>query len=415
MAGQYQANPLKSFLMLSAVVAHIPDDNAEYLRSKGVSERALEIHAQISPLDLHLDSLMVSWLFGIDLRVNQRDSWKPRKRLLLHALFKLLFPQGQHQPLFNHADFPRMIEGGFSGACFSAHTLGNNLYPRLGNPWRKVLEQYQLLTNLATEPGSPLAIAKSPDEFRRHAAPGRIVAIFSVEGVHCLGPVWPCTRNKRLGRLEKLRNEHGAAYVTVNHFSSNDVAVSSLSVLATNDPNQGTGPLAEELVATANRLGLILDLAHTNRQGILEIARMSSKPVIATHAGIFEIPEKINPGGRYNRRMLDRDSIKAIAATGGCIGVMFSPYFLHGKEKDGSLDLVVQHCNHLKHEVGYEHVCLGTDFDGALPSIPLEMRDAADLPLFTQKLLETGWVEREIKAMYCENFLRVWEENLRTS
>lgn len=395
-------------------MARIPHENAEYLRSKGVSELALQIHEQSYPLDTHSDSMTTFWLFGIDLHKNQRETWKPRKRLFRYRFLKTLAPKGKHKPLFNHADLPRMIDGGFGGACLAGHASSNNAYPRVGNPWQKIMDQYQHLTQLANEQGSRLAIATTPDEFRHHVAAGKIAGIFGVEGAHCLGPVWPFTRKKRLMRLEQLRTKYGAAYITVNHFASNDVATSSRSILRTNDPDKGVGPLADKFVATANRLGLVLDLSHTNRQGILDIVKRSSKPVIATHAGVYEIAEELTPGGKYNRRMLDIDSIKAIASTGGCVGVLFSPLYLNGKEKDGSLELVVRHYESLKSEVGYEHICLGTDFDGFIASIPGEMRDAADLPLLTQKLLDSGWNEHEIKALYCDNFLRVWEENLRT-
>ena len=395
-------------------MGRIPEENIAYLLSQGVSAQALEIHQTSCPLDTHTDSMTVSWLFGIDLCKNQRQIWKPRKRLLRYTIFTTLIPQGNHKPLLNHSDLPRMIDGGFAGACFSAHAHLNNLHLHLGDPWPQIVRQYQYLVNLADRQDSPLAIATTPKEFRTLAAEGKIAAMFGLEGVHCLGTLWPWNRQKRLARLEQLRKKYGAACVTVNHYSSNDVAAASLSAWKTPGPEKGVGPFAEEFVSTANRLGLVLDLSHTNRQGILDIAGMSSKPVIASHAGVYEIAEELSPGGKYNRRMLDVESIKAIASTGGCVGVMFNPYFLHGTQKDGPMDLLVKHYNRLRSEVGPEHVCLGTDFDGMIASIPLEMRDAADLPLFTQKLLDAGWTEQEIKGLYCDNFLRVWEDNLRT-
>lgn len=380
----------------------------EHLDGDSVGTAALEVHARMTPLDAHLDTMMASWLFGLDMKQNLRGIWRPTRRRLLHLLFQLLVPKGNHMPLFGHADIPRLIEGGFGGACLAGHAILNNLTPSFGRPWKKIEEQYAYLKTLEAD-DDRVEIARTPAEFRSVVARKKIAAIFAVEGVHCLGPVVRSNTRERLARLVGLRTGCGAAYITVNHFAKNDVATPGRGLLRNGDPDVGAGRLAPEFVEQANHVGLVIDLAHTNRQGILDICRMSSKPVMATHAGAFGAME--DRCGKFSHRMLHDKSIAAIRATGGCVGVLFSPYFLHGKQRDGDLDLVVRHYEWLVDVAGHEHVCLGTDFDGALTSIPSDMRDAADLPLLTNKLLARGWVESEIDALYSGNFLRVWEEN----
>ncbi len=70
-------------------------------KDKGFKD-ALALHHEIGLLDLHVDSLIVNRLFGYD----------PLKR---HRAGR------PGQPLFWHADLPRMREAGYGGACMGVH------------------------------------------------------------------------------------------------------------------------------------------------------------------------------------------------------------------------------------------------------------------------------------------------------
>ena len=64
---------------------------------------------------------------------------------------------------------------------------------------------------------------------------------------------------------------------------------------------------------------------------------------------------------------------------------------------------------------GEDCIAFGSDFDGWIPSIPREMRDARDLHLLTDALRKAGLKPDVIKKMYGQNFLRAWGEALEAA
>jgi membrane dipeptidase len=59
---------------------------------------------------------------------------------------------------------------------------------------------------------------------------------------------------------------------------------------------------------------------------------------------------------------------------------------------------------------GIDHVCLGSDFDGA-PMMPVGLEDASKLPALTARLRARGWAPQDIRKLLGENLLRVLAAN----
>ncbi|NOX74416.1 MAG: hypothetical protein GXP03_12615, partial [Alphaproteobacteria bacterium] len=109
--------------------------------------------------------------------------------------------------------------------------------------------------------------------------------------------------------------------------------------------------------------------------------------------------------------------------TGGCIGVTIGTQFLTNmrygnlrRAYDAPLSVFLEHYEKTANLIGsltknrdpWNHLCFGTDFDGALASIPWELGGGEDLPLLTLAMLERGWPKERIEKVYSGNFLRVW-------
>jgi membrane dipeptidase len=60
--------------------------------------------------------------------------------------------------------------------------------------------------------------------------------------------------------------------------------------------------------------------------------------------------------------------------------------------------------------VGIDHVGLGSDFDGAGPSMPTGLSDVSGYPNLIRELLERGYSEDDIAKVCGGNLLRVWSE-----
>src|SRR6185436_7324112 len=113
-----------------------------------------------------------------------------------------------------------------------------------------------------------------------------------------------------------------------------------------------------------NEARAFVDLAHIHRSsfwGAVE-AHDKSQPLIATHTGVCGVKE--------HWRNLDDAQIKAIADTGGTIGIIYAANFLRSDKtaKDG--DMVVEHMRHIIDVAGEDFVSIGSDYDGAITPPP---------------------------------------------
>lgn len=149
-----------------------------------------------------------------------------------------------------------------------------------------------------------------------------------------------------------------------------------------------------ELVEGLKRRSILVDLAHMDRDPFLEICRSASSPVIVSHTGLAAL--------KPMWRNIDDDQIRAVADTGGVIGVIMTPRYLGRPGVEG----IVDHLEHLIDIGGDEVAALGSDFDG-LVRPPRDLVDIAGMPMITDELLRRGHGEDTIKKLLGENFLRV--------
>ena len=117
----------------------------------------------------------------------------------------------------------------------------------------------------------------------------------------------------------------------------------------------GLSNLGRELVRQCNDVGILLDVSHCSAPTTLEVARMSRAPIAATHVGCRVLVDVV-------RNKTD-DEIRAIAATGGFIGIAAKSGFLAagGADKGTDVSDYVRHLEHIVQLVGVEHAVIGTD------------------------------------------------------
>ena len=111
----------------------------------------------------------------------------------------------------------------------------------------------------------------------------------------------------------------------------------------------------EELIEICNELGLIVDVAHSSKNTIIEACKISRKPTICSHGNSKKIMK--------HARNLDDASIDAICATGGIIGITAIPATLSHNPKISDLKA---HAEYIGNSFGWDHVGIGTDFLGLL-------------------------------------------------
>jgi membrane dipeptidase len=339
-----------------------------------VSAEAKALHATLQIVDLHSDTLM--W---------RRDLLKAADR--------------------GHEDLPRLEQGNVALQLFSSVTKtprGQNYDGNSGdtdNITPLVIAQLQpvrtwfSLTERSLYHGQKLdrAVANSDGKLAkvndpasldalltaRQSGKGPVGAMLTIEGLQSLE-----------GKLENLDKLHAAGFrmAGLAHFFDNDVAGSMHGV-----KKGGITPFGWQVVARMEELGMIVDIAHLSHQGLAELLPKVRRPVVSSHGGV-------QATCKTNRNLSD-DEIRAVARTGGIIGIGY----WDGAICDTSPRAAARAMKHVRDLVGIGHVALGSDFDGATTV----RFDTSQLVQVTQALLDEGFTPDEIRAVMGGNALRV--------
>ncbi len=123
--------------------------------------------------------------------------------------------------------------------------------------------------------------------------------------------------------------------------------------------NAGLSTAGFEAVEAMNELGILIDLSHFGRRTAMDAITASTQPVAFTHTGSYSL-------AKHPRHRTDEE-MKAVADTGGVVGVFIMPYLAEGRQPTG--DDVVRHIEHILNVVGEDHVSMGTD--GSLSPVDL--------------------------------------------
>ena len=118
--------------------------------------------------------------------------------------------------------------------------------------------------------------------------------------------------------------------------------------------DSGLTDFGRRAVKRMNALGLAIDISHSSDQTGIDACKESNAPVFMTHAGARAIwPIK---------RMKGDDVLKAVAQTGGVIGMSAAPHTtLSQAHPHHSIDSVMDHFLYCIDLVGIEHVAFGPD------------------------------------------------------
>jgi membrane dipeptidase len=186
--------------------------------------------------------------------------------------------------------------------------------------------------------------------------------------------------------------------VTLLHMT--DSALGQTSSPVRRGTAAGLGHKGRDYIAALNARRVFVDLAHIGRVAFFEAVDVHDKgqPLIVTHTGVN--------GVHRSWRNLDDEQLRAVADTGGVIGIVYHGEYLCGRYwSGGTTKDVVAHLAHVIDTVGEDHAALGSDWDGLIVT-PKDMRTCLELPVLVQRMLDHGFGERVIRKVLGENFLR---------
>ena len=350
-------------------------DTADWARTLGVSNEAIELYASSDVIDLHVDTFIWTRVFGYDLR---------RRHGL--GLF------GRH--FYGHTDFPRILEAGLTGATWIITT----------NPFKPprarrdaFFENLESIKAIFAEVPEQFAIVRSRAGYDAAREAGKHGAFLGIQGGNCLSHDL-----SDLDRIPGVGATCDILRVTLVHLTSSTLG-------ETNSPSgrylhpwvQGLTDDGREYVRRLNDKKIFVDLAHIGRRAFFDAVAVhdKSQPLMVTHTGISGVHD--------SWRNINDEQIKAVADTGGTVGIMFHTEFLGPRRRVGA-GTIVDHMDHVIQVVGDDFVSIGTDYDGAI-SPPTELPTLFEMPKLVQVMLDRGYSPERIQKILGGNFLRTVE------
>jgi membrane dipeptidase len=303
-----------------------------------------------------------------------------------------------------HVDLPRMVVGNVGIQAFTVFSTvprGLNIernedttdlvpyigilqgWPRktLGSPKEVALYQAGRLQKFVDQSNGGLVLLRTRGDLakflkQRQAGSHVVAAFLGTEGSQPL--------EGNIENLDALFNA-GFRMMAPAHFTDTAVGGSAAGV-----NKGGLTPLGREWVKQMEARGMLIDVAHSSADTLRDVTSMATRPVVVSHTGV--------KGVCNNNRNLSDEQLRAVAATGGVIGVGFWDVACGTDAK-----AIANEIRYTIGVVGAEHVGLGSDFDGAVT----EPFDSSGLALITEALLQAGVSEHDIRLVMGENVARV--------
>ncbi len=436
-----------------ALAAGLPAQ--ENLTEAQLIEKARGIHSRIITLDTHKDisATLAAEFSGDDIADDaERETARQRHRMSADPSVN-----GN-----NKVDFPKMRAGGYDCAFFIVYVgqsspLNPATYSRMNNA---AIMKFDAIDRMARRFPDDIEIAYTPDDVRRIAAAGKLIACIGIENGGVMG--------EDLSLIE-LYQKRGARYMSITHNGNNQLGDSQSP--GQNPPNGGLTELGKKAVAEMNRVGIMVDVSHANKQTMLDAVAASRAPVIASHSGAGAVHSV--------GRNLDDDQLAALKANGGVIQCVALGGFVGdssanrtaitalreelgmparagrgGRGRGGrggrgraggggrggrgqvteaatvspatqaefdrrkavidaefplpNVSLFVDHIDHVVETIGLDHVAISSDFDGG-GGIP-GWNDASETFNVTLELVRRGYTEEQIGKIWSGNTLRIWAE-----
>jgi membrane dipeptidase len=316
-----------------------------------------------------------------------------------------------------------------SGVTAISNTLYGSGAP--DDAWNLLMTRFGRAGRLVQALGGEVVQASGAADIERAHRDGKQAVIYNTQNAEPIGD-----------KLERVDTAYGLGlrimqltYNLRNRFGE--------GCLERNDG--GLSRLGEALIRRLNDRGMLVDVSHGSPLTALDAAAVSKKPIIASHTAARAL--------NGHARGLPDDALKAVADSGGYIGLVALPAFIVPEGGDArataagkprgwaSLDTIVDHVQHVIDVAGEDHVGIGTDwgkpyynaltwtaamtneptagfdwvgwrpqdrFDPNMQVLGLETWDK--WPNLTAAMLRRGLPESTVVKVIGGNFLRVFRE-----
>jgi membrane dipeptidase len=364
------------------------------------------------------------------------------------------------QDLPTQVNLPKMTAGGLDAVFFIVY-VGQGELNQAGYDaaYKAAIEKFDAIHRL-TEQIAPdkIGLALTAADVRKIHASGKKVALIGVENGYPIG--------EDISRVKEFY-DRGARYLSLAHNGHSQLADSNTGERDGKWLHNGLSPLGKQVIAEANKWGIMVDISHPAKTSNLQAMALSKAPVIASHSGVRALCD--------HSRNLDDEQLLALKKNGGVAQmVAFSTYVKTPKpdspERTAALAelrkefnlpdppaggagggggfggggggrgmlarlpeekraefmsrmqalnkqyppdraTVQDYVNHIDYavkKIGIDHVGISSDFDGG--GGVNGWNDASETFNVTLELVKRGYTEQQIAKLWSGNLLRVMDE-----
>src|SRR5688500_7117629 len=358
------------------------------------------------------------------------------------------------QRLDTQVNLPKMKEDGLDAAFFIVYVGQGPLTAEgYANAYKQAVAKFDAVHHLTKEIApDQIELALTASDVPRIAKSGKKVALIGIENAYPLGT--DITRVKEF-------HDRGGRYISLAHNGHSQFADSNTGERDGKWLHNGLSELGKQVIAEANKWGIMIDLSHPSKAANLQALALSKAPVIASHSAARALAD--------HSRNMDDEQLLALQKNGGVIQtVAFASYVkipkpdsperaaailalrkefglpapgqgggpgTGGGQGGGAMNRLtpeqrqqynarmaaldktlpgdpratvadfVNHLDYLVKKIGIDHVGISSDFDGG--GGVTGWNGAEETFNVTLELVRRGYTEEQIAKMWSGNLLRV--------
>lgn len=315
----------------------------------------------------------------------------------------------------------RMTERGWAETLATGVTAVRDTVMPVGNfadSWAEYQKDIAAKQDLLAANPERLLLVRTAADILKAKREKKFGVIVGTQDTSMVGP--------ELDRLAQLKKD-GVMSVQLTYNNRNLAGDGALE-----PANAGLSKLGKATIERIEGEKLLLDLSHGGARTMAEAAAFAKRPLVISHTGSRALTD--------HPRNTGDDTIRAVAAKGGVVGVYFMPFLTLDSHPRGA-DLIA-HVEHVARIAGEDHVGIGSD-NGVLP-IVLDAKTKEKMkkwqlerikagiaapgeavgvyPLledynsidryqrFANALAKRGWSQSRLEKLMGGNFLRVYRE-----
>jgi membrane dipeptidase len=292
-------------------------------------------------------------------------------------------------------DLPKMLRGGLSAGCFVAYVpqAGRSVASEDAAYARAIAMLDHINMMGRTEAGITARVARKAAEIEAAKRDGVLAVVPCVENGFAVGA--------DLSRIGEFR-ARGAVYLTLTHNGHNALADSCNPRRDLGDreaEHGGLSTLGKAAIRQLNRVGMLVDVAHTSRDTMLQASEESRTPIVSTHSCVSALCD-------HSRNMANWQ-LDVIRQVKGVIQITAVSAFIkpNAKPEEVTVADFADHVDYAVKRIGIDHVGISSDFDGGGGF--RGWSNAGESPNITAELVSRGYDHGALEKLWGGNFLRV--------